>query len=90
MTQTQRTYRVQSNVALPEGVKLSKRTVKQPEVSEYEVLPLTRMRVGDSFLARNYPNSRSLRGIIHKRSRTGALRFVARTTKKGTRVWRIR
>jgi hypothetical protein len=88
---TQQTYRIQSNVALPKGVKLSKRTVKQPTVSEYEVLPLTQMSLGDSFVARGY-NARALRGIIHKRSRTGSMRFVSRTTLNGrsARVWRVK
>ena len=90
MTQTQRTYRVQSNVALPEGVRVSKRVVRQPEESEYEQFPLTRMGVGDSFVATGY-TARDLRGTIHKRSRTGSMRFISRTNKNGSaRVWRVR
>jgi hypothetical protein len=88
---TQRTYRIRDDVALPEGIKLSKRTVKDPEISEYEQVPLTRMYVGSSVVLKDYTRARQLRGILFKKPRNRNMKFISRTLKngKGVRVWRI-
>lgn len=88
---TKRQPKIVYNVDLPEGVKLSKRPVKQPAISEYERLPLTKMYVGGSFYVKGR-NARSLRGILFKKPRNRNMKFISRTSKSGSgvRVWRIK
>ena len=86
---TKRAFKIEHSVDLPEGTKLSKRKVKQPQTSQYETIPLTQMKRGDSFHTTQYSTARSLRGILHKKSRRGNMRFISRSTRTGVRVWRV-
>jgi len=88
------TYRVTNTVALPKGVKLSRRPVKNITPSLSEGFPVTSMDLGDSFYVPGR-TARSLRGTLFKTPRNRYQKFVSRTRKtssgqvRGVRVWRI-
>ena len=62
---------------IPAGIRLSKTNKKLPRSSK-EYFPLTKMNVGDYFIAEGY-TARDLRGVIHKKSRTKGAKFRAFT-----------
>ncbi len=85
--------KIEKNVELPRGVKLSRKPAKNVEpVEGYEFL--TEMDLGDSFKVRS-TTARGLRNTIHKARIRQSMRFVSetQTTKNGTtyaRVWRVK
>jgi hypothetical protein len=85
-------FKIRYDLDLPEGVKLSKKEI-YVETSYNEYFPLTKMEVGGAFRVKGR-TARSLRGVIHKKSRTKGMKFRAVTdqlpTGPRTTVWRIR
>lgn len=85
--------KIESNVELPRGVKLSRKPAKNVQpVEGYEFL--VDMGLGDSFKVHG-TTARGLRNTIHKARIRQSMRFVSetQTTKTGktyARVWRVK
>lgn len=87
-------YKIEKNIELPRGAKLSKRPAKRVTPVEGVNLPLYDMELGDSVKVTG-TTARGLRNTIHKQMYRQNMRFVSetgvtRTGKTFARFWRVK